>query len=615
MRTVSGIVVIQSDPPDAEVLQKGAVLGRTPFTNRMDVARQELAVRHSTLGEQSFVVDVQENKTVTKEVRFPRGRVQLTSEPAGAEVFVDGKKAGVTTYDNPLVMPGKPVTYEVRQEKLGKMLSETLVLQVADGQTLKTNVVLTSGTGVVVLTGNLPGAKVHWQAKAGEQLLGETGPAPFKSKPIDKGLQKLVARHLELGALEMAVQVKADAETPVNVVFAYGSVVVRAEPANVGADVFAGDEKLGPAPYQVKMIKAGPVKYRVQAEDYAPVLLEGEVLAGKTAELVAKLQLGQGTLELTSDMEGAEAFLDNQPIGKLPLKSLVGAGKHRLVVKCQNGEPRTEDLRLKRGATERREFRFGATLEVKSDVEGAEAFLDGKPLGKLPLKQVIVAGAHQLEVKCQGKEPQKEPVKLEPGKVLQREFFFEMLRSSCGMELLRVPGVPGAAGGCWVGKYEVTQEEYEKVMGTNPSPDNAKNPRKPVVRVSHKDAVEFCRKLTEKDAGKGVRYALPTEEQWEYLTADARLEDSVTSWGLPQKREQPEVVGSTGKRNKFGLFDTRGNAWEWCDGDSNANKKPLRGAGYESLNDKTLEKKYQFLRPDGAECGSGGFRCVALPAK
>ena len=67
-----------------------------------------------------------------------------------------------------------------------------------------------------------------------------------------------------------------------------------------------------------------------------------------------------------------------------------------------------------------------------------------------------------------------------------------------------------------LGVYEVTQEQYEAVMGTNPS--EFKAPQNPVEQVSWNDAVEFCRKLSERPEEKkaGYVYRLPTEAEWEY---------------------------------------------------------------------------------------------------
>ena len=67
-----------------------------------------------------------------------------------------------------------------------------------------------------------------------------------------------------------------------------------------------------------------------------------------------------------------------------------------------------------------------------------------------------------------------------------------------------------------LGVYEVTQEQYGQVMGTNPS--DFKGPQNPVEEVSWNDAVEFCRKLSALPSEKsaGYVYRLPTEAEWEY---------------------------------------------------------------------------------------------------
>ena len=68
----------------------------------------------------------------------------------------------------------------------------------------------------------------------------------------------------------------------------------------------------------------------------------------------------------------------------------------------------------------------------------------------------------------------------------------------------------------YIGVYEVTQKQYERVMGNNPS--RLKSPQNPVVMVSWDDAVEFCRKLSElpEEIAAGYVYRLPTEAEWEY---------------------------------------------------------------------------------------------------
>ena len=130
----------------------------------------------------------------------------------------------------------------------------------------------------------------------------------------------------------------------------------------------------------------------------------------------------------------------------------------------------------------------------------------------------------------------------------------------------------------YLGKYPVTQEQYQAVMGNNPSrfQDNLKNP---VDSVSWNDAKAFCQKVYEL-TGKKVR--LPTEEEWEYgcragtttpfyfgetiSTEQANYNGNYT-FGQGEKgiyRQKTTPVGSF-LANKFGLYDMHGNVWEWCE--------------------------------------------------
>jgi formylglycine-generating enzyme required for sulfatase activity len=114
------------------------------------------------------------------------------------------------------------------------------------------------------------------------------------------------------------------------------------------------------------------------------------------------------------------------------------------------------------------------------------------------------------------------------------------------------------------GRTEVTQAEFEALMGFNPS--HFPNPRYPVEWVSWTQASEFCRRLTEKEQKEGklpksYSYSLPTEAQWDYYVDAATIKDSITS-ELGDRRN-PEPVGGL-PPNSLGLHDTRGNVWEWC---------------------------------------------------
>jgi formylglycine-generating enzyme required for sulfatase activity len=137
--------------------------------------------------------------------------------------------------------------------------------------------------------------------------------------------------------------------------------------------------------------------------------------------------------------------------------------------------------------------------------------------------------------------------------------------------------------GFYLGKYEVTQAQYEAVIGTNPSEFNATgNGNRPVEKVNWTEAVAFCTQLTtqEQAAGRlpaGWAYVLPTESQWEYACRAGTT--TAYSWGATitssnanynwdggandgNDFKQTRDVGQYAA-NPWGFFDMHGNVWEW----------------------------------------------------
>lgn len=132
----------------------------------------------------------------------------------------------------------------------------------------------------------------------------------------------------------------------------------------------------------------------------------------------------------------------------------------------------------------------------------------------------------------------------------------------------------------WMGKTEVTQEQWKAVMGSNPS--SFQGDDLPVEKVSWNDAMDFCRRLS---ARANRQVTLPTEAQWEYAcragtttqySFESYLEIKDHAWYGINSGKKSHPVG-TKKPNPWGLYDIHGNVQEWCL-DWYADQNPIKSA-------------------------------------
>ncbi len=164
------------------------------------------------------------------------------------------------------------------------------------------------------------------------------------------------------------------------------------------------------------------------------------------------------------------------------------------------------------------------------------------------------------------------------------------LSESVSIEMRSVPG------GLWFGKYEVTQAQWEAVMGENPS--SFKNADSPVEYVSWNDCQDFLKKLNALPDVKasGLVFRLPMDAEWESacragatgkycMLADGTeiTEETLGSvaWFKDNSDKKTHPVGQK-KPNAFGLYDMHGNVWEWtstADGES----RIFRGGSWNNL--------------------------------
>ena len=246
----------------------------------------------------------------------------------------------------------------------------------------------------------------------------------------------------------------------------------------------------------------------------------------------------------------------------------------------------------------------GGTVKAESMLQATK-----RPGGGLALA-LLVAALAQPQAETEGPAPSSAPA---------REW-----TNSLGMEFVWIPAGTFVMGspegeadrfdderqrevpisqGYWLGKYEVTQGEWEEATGLNPSYSQACGARCPVEYVSWNEVQDFVLVLNLMERGSGYEYRLPTEAEREYAARSGTVgtrygELDEIAWYEGNNGGSPHPVGEK-RANGWGLHDMLGNVWEWT-----ADRMP----GY---NHRVLGSDRRVIR-GGAWTGHAGLVRAAL---
>jgi formylglycine-generating enzyme required for sulfatase activity len=169
--------------------------------------------------------------------------------------------------------------------------------------------------------------------------------------------------------------------------------------------------------------------------------------------------------------------------------------------------------------------------------------------------------------------------------------------------------------GFWMSECEITQEQWQRLMATNPS--FFKGPKRPVANVNLMDCHEFCTLLS---AREGRDYRLPTESEWEYACRAGSHESRYQklddiAWYAANSGRTTHDVG-TKLPNAWGLYDMLGNVLEWCEDSFHQDYKGAPADGGNNWNDergpgKDLNPFCQVLRGGSWEDSEANCRAAA----
>ena len=481
--------------------------------------------------------------------------------------------------------------------------------------------------GWLILTSEPDSAEVYlWKEGEKEEYQGTT---PFKRKlPYDRYYFRL-KKDKYYGDMGIADIKQTKLEIPVKLKPACGTVKVTSVPS--GAKIYLDGTYTGySTPCDLSEVASGTHEIRLQKENYTPQTQSVTIGDGETLSVSATLEArfaqvtinapAGATVKVNGEEKGQGTQVVSMPEGLYDIE--VTLGGHRAATK------QLEVVSTKAMTIELTPTPMYGSLDVDADQMGATITIAGKEYGTTPNSiDKLLCGEYDVKISKAGyltvtervtiaenktssvnvrmqagedaKEqntPQQAQTKtvnpLTPkwaGSVTPAQkailvcLIANMVKVDGGTFTMGATPEQGKDAADWekpahqvtlrsyyINKYEVTQAEWEIIMGENPS-YYYKGNNKPVVHVTWKDCQEFIFRL---NLLTGLRFALPTEAQWEYAARGGKQSKGYKYSGSNKLKDiawygkniGDEPLQSVGLLlpNELGLYDMSGNAEEWC---------------------------------------------------
>lgn len=545
-KTMYNYLIVKADQPNAVITIDGQYAGEGEASKSFKVGEThtwsiECELYHPESGSATIVKD--NAVTVEKTLRPAFGFINITSTPeSGATVFVDNKKVGTTPFKTDRIASGE---HKVRVMKEMYSTADKTVT-VTDGNTTQAAIALSANfVNATVTTDSNADIYIDSELKGKGRWTGRLsdGSHTFEArKASHKSSFKNVT--LTLGKDE---NITIPNPEPI-----YGTLDVNSSP--MGATIIIDGRNCGTTPKVLYDVLIGSHELRLEKSGCATV-----------------------TKTITLDETNLLAVNEKLPTGR--------------------------------------------EISISTDRQGDQIYADGNYLGTSPLTATLSFGTHNIKAVRDSKAVEKTVTVAQTGgdSSVRLAFFenktftvngvtFEMVAVKGGTFTMGATSEQGSdadsdekpthsvtLGDYYIGKFEVTQELWEAVMGSNPSPSYLMggNPsyfegsKLPVEQVSWDDCQTFIRKLNQLT---GANFRLPTEAEWEYAarggnksrgykySGSNNINDVAWYWENSGDRVlsggwdaasilnndcKTHTVGSKSP-NELGIYDMSGNVYEWC---------------------------------------------------
>ncbi|MEC5125586.1 PEGA domain-containing protein [Verrucomicrobiales bacterium BCK34] len=503
-----------------------------------------------------------------------RGVIAVSTVPSGAVILLKG----IDEQTSPARFAGIPMgTHTIRIKKEGYETVERSVTVESEKLIDLAGIQLKKTSGGIEVVSEPVGADFKLIKKVGDEPkeLIEIGKTPARIEKLDPGEYQILMAVEGWPEYSKMVRIENNRNTSVSAVFAKGGLNITSDPNGAELWIQSGNgnaRKAGTTPMSLADLPVGKHTLELRHGDWDPIRRTVEVRDGVTQDL--EFAWERALVKFVSDPPGAVVFQDGRRLGNgsevTPFSLEMPEGEYQFSSRFDRLNEVNSKAYVDSGAGSNVvnfEFDYGKVF-IESNPSGAAVISGGVPIGRTPLAlSVVPPGSYTYELtKPQHRSTRVSGV-VEPGgsldfsatlkfdaaPVMTRNF-----TNSLGQEMVWFGRLDG-----WVAAHEVTQELFERTTGANPS--YFKSPNHPVDSVTWYDAMKFCEALTGEESARGslpegYRYRLPTDQEWSHFVGVQKLDGAVSSLFERQKSTSP--VGSLAP-NEFGLYDVRGNVWEW----------------------------------------------------
>ena len=470
----------------------------------------------------TITVEVPGNKeTLSQSIKLDRMTASLTinSTPKGASISINGKLRAEKT---PATIEGiSCIEQEIYLEKDELYWQERVFIKEGG---ISLNATMKAKPGELLITSNPVGAKIYCKNLPPEQKSFGKTTAEGLRKPLPPGSYtlKAILQHYRIGEKTLEVRGKETTKAHFDLVKKLGSLLIKVAPK-------PSSLKLNNKPLALsqigKKISLKPGLHLIEAKlkNHHPARTKVKVTDGQTATAALELKKIGGYLDLTVIPTRASVYLVNDYIPENQRKNIFRhPGLYRTIVSCPGYLQKETYIDIKDGQ------RISRTIRLEKIVANP-----GRPFTNSIGMQMIWVPAGSFRDPLFSENNQYRTINI--------------------------------TSGYWIGKYEVTQVQWNKLMGSNPSERVGSDI--PVHKVTWSEAADFCKKLSLREA---ATYKLPTTAQWIYAARSGgtqpRLygnEDEI-GWHANNSNLTLQRVGQK-KPNAWGMYDVLGNASEWAE--------------------------------------------------